>query len=51
LGDVLSLIEKVERELDQEKMQKMGEKFMRAEFTLEDFREQIKEIKVPSSNS
>jgi len=45
LGDVLSLIEKVERELDQEKMQKMGEKFMRAEFTLEDFREQIKEIK------
>ncbi|SHN54183.1 signal recognition particle subunit FFH/SRP54 (srp54) [Fervidobacterium gondwanense DSM 13020] len=45
LGDVLSLIEKVERELDQEKMQKMGEKFMRAEFTLDDFREQIKEIK------
>jgi len=45
LGDVLSLIEKVERELDREKMQKMGEKFMRAEFTLDDFREQIKEIK------
>ncbi|MFN3691973.1 MAG: signal recognition particle protein [Fervidobacterium sp.] len=45
LGDVLSLIEKVEREMDKEKMEKMGQKFMRAEFTLEDFREQIKEIK------
>jgi signal recognition particle subunit SRP54 len=45
LGDMLSLIEKVERELDKEKMEKMGQKFMRAEFTLEDFREQIKEIK------
>lgn len=45
LGDVLSLIEKVEREMDKEKMEKMGQKFMRAEFTLEDFREQIREIK------
>lgn len=45
LGDVLSLIERVERELDQEKLEKMGQKFIRAEFTLEDFREQIKEIK------
>ncbi|ODN31372.1 signal recognition particle protein [Fervidobacterium thailandense] len=45
LGDVLSLIERVERELDQEKLEKMGQKFVRAEFTLEDFREQIKEIK------
>ncbi|MGC8820486.1 MAG: signal recognition particle protein [Fervidobacterium sp.] len=45
LGDMLSLIEKVERELDKEKMEKMGQKFMRAEFTLEDFREQIKEVK------
>ncbi len=45
LGDMLSLIEKVERELDKEKMEKMSQKFMRAEFTLEDFREQIKEIK------
>ncbi len=45
LGDVLSLIDRVEKELDQEKMEKMGEKFIRAEFTLEDFKEQIKEIK------
>ncbi|HCI29198.1 MAG TPA: signal recognition particle protein [Fervidobacterium sp.] len=45
LGDVLSLIDKVEKELDQEKMQKMGEKFIKAEFTLEDFKEQIREIK------
>ncbi len=45
LGDILSLIEKAEQELDREKMEKMGEKFLRAEFDLEDFREQLKEIK------
>ncbi|QTA37742.1 signal recognition particle protein [Thermosipho ferrireducens] len=45
LGDVLTLIEKAEKELDQEKIKKLGSKFIRAEFTLEDFREQIKEIK------
>ncbi len=45
LGDILSLIEKAEKELDKEKMEKMGEKFLKAEFDLEDFREQLKEIK------
>ena len=45
MGDVLSLIEKVERELDQEKMKKSAEKFLKAEFTLEDFKEQLQEMK------
>ncbi|MBO8138944.1 MAG: signal recognition particle protein [Thermosipho sp. (in: Bacteria)] len=45
LGDVLSLIEKAEQELDKEKMQKLSKKMIQAEFTLEDFQEQLKEIK------
>ncbi|SHH40351.1 signal recognition particle protein [Thermosipho atlanticus] len=45
LGDVLSLIEKAEQELDKEKMKKLGKKMFTAEFTLEDFQEQLKEIK------
>lgn len=45
LGDVLSLIEKAEQELDKEKMQKLGKKMIEADFTLEDFQEQLKEIK------
>ncbi|MBO8160085.1 MAG: signal recognition particle protein [Thermosipho sp. (in: Bacteria)] len=45
LGDVLTLIEKAEQELDKEKMQKLGKKMLEADFTLEDFQEQLKEIK------
>ena len=45
MGDVLTLIEKAEKELDQEKMRKSAEKFLKAEFTLEDFKEQLEEIK------
>jgi signal recognition particle subunit SRP54 len=45
MGDVLSLIEKAEKELDKEKMEKVGKKILQAEFTLEDFQEQLKEMK------
>jgi len=45
MGDVLSLIEKIEQEMDKEKMEKTAKKFMQAEFTLEDFLDQIKQIK------
>ncbi|ANQ53021.1 signal recognition particle [Thermosipho affectus] len=45
LGDVLTLIEKAEQELDKEKMKNLGKKMINAEFTLEDFQEQLKEIK------
>ena len=45
MGDVLSLIEKIEREMDEEKLKESAQKFMKAEFTLEDFLDQIKQIK------
>jgi signal recognition particle subunit SRP54 len=45
MGDVLTLIEKAERELDQEKAQEAAEKMARAQFTLEDFLVQMQEVK------
>ena len=45
MGDVLSLIEKIEQEMDQEKMKKAAEKFIKAAFTLEDFLDQIKQVR------
>lgn len=45
LGDILSLIEKVEKELDREKMEVTAKKLLQSQFTLEDFREQLRELK------
>jgi signal recognition particle subunit SRP54 len=45
MGDVLTLIEKAEKELDQEKAAEAAEKMARAQFTLEDFLEQMRQIK------
>ncbi|MGR6980609.1 signal recognition particle protein [Testudinibacter sp. P27/CKL/0425] len=46
MGDVLSLIEDLERSVDKEKAEKMAQKFKKGdEFTLEDFREQLIEMK------
>ena len=45
MGDVLSLIEQLEKEVDREQMEKVAKKFIQAEFTLEDFLEEIKQIK------
>ncbi|HOJ88648.1 MAG TPA: signal recognition particle protein [Pseudothermotoga sp.] len=45
MGDVLTLIEKAEKELDKEKMETIGRKMLQAEFTLEDFQEQLREMK------
>lgn len=45
MGDVLTLIEKAQATLDQEKAQKAAEKFLRAQFTFEDFLEQLQAIK------
>ncbi len=45
MGDILTLIEKAEKELDKEKMEQMGKKILQAEFSLEDFREQLREMK------
>ncbi len=45
MGDVLSLIEKVQAEVDEKKALELQEKMERNAFTLEDFRDQLKQIK------
>jgi signal recognition particle subunit SRP54 len=45
MGDVLTLIEKVEKTVDARKAQQMAEKLRRSEFTLEDFREQLRQLR------
>ena len=45
MGDVLSLIEKVEKTVDQKKAQKLAEKIRKNEFTLEEFRDQIRQLR------
>ncbi|HXF57321.1 MAG TPA: signal recognition particle protein [Actinomycetota bacterium] len=45
MGDVLTLIERAEQELDREKARKAAEKMARAEFTLEDFLEQLRQVR------
>ena len=45
MGDVLSLIEKVQAEVDEEKALELQEKLERNDFTLEDFRDQLQQMK------
>src|ERR1041385_6981166 len=45
MGDVLSLIEKVEETIDQKNAEEMQRKLIDNEFTLEDFRDQIKQLR------
>ncbi len=45
MGDVLSLIEKAEATLDQEQALAVGRKLAKGEFDLEDFRQQLREVK------
>jgi signal recognition particle subunit SRP54 len=45
MGDVLSLVEKAEREMDAETAQASAERMLRAEFSLEDFLVQLREVK------
>jgi signal recognition particle subunit SRP54 len=45
MGDVLTLIEKAEAAFDQKKAEQMEKKLRNKEFTLEDFMEQMKEVK------
>jgi len=44
MGDVLSFLEKVEQNIDQKKAEEMQRKLIQDEFTLEDFRDQLKQI-------
>ncbi|HEV2386183.1 MAG TPA: signal recognition particle protein [Candidatus Acidoferrales bacterium] len=45
MGDVLSLIEKVEQTVDQRKARKLAEKIRKSAFTLEDFRDQLRQLR------
>ncbi|MBZ5611720.1 MAG: signal recognition particle protein [Acidobacteriia bacterium] len=45
MGDMLSLIEKVEESIDQKQAEEMQRKLIENEFTLEDFRDQLRQIR------
>jgi len=45
MGDVLSLVEKAERQLDEAKAKELERKIRREEFTLEDFLEQMQQVR------
>lgn len=45
MGDVLSLIEKAQETVDTQKAQELEKKLLKDTFTLEDFREQLQQIK------
>jgi signal recognition particle subunit SRP54 len=45
MGDVLSLIEKVEQNIDQKKTEEMQRKLIENEFTLDDFRDQLRQLR------
>ncbi|CUU04557.1 signal recognition particle subunit FFH/SRP54 (srp54) [Candidatus Kryptobacter tengchongensis] len=45
MGDIITLVEKAQRQVDEEKAKKLEEKLKKNQFTLEDFRDQIREIR------
>jgi signal recognition particle subunit SRP54 len=45
MGDVLTLVEKAEREMDQDKARESAERMLKNQFTLEDFLTQLREVK------
>ena len=45
MGDVMGLIEKAQKEFDQDEAKKMADKVLKDSFTLEDFRSQLKQMK------
>jgi signal recognition particle subunit SRP54 len=45
MGDVLSLIEKAEESVDREQAAELAEKIRKDEFTLDDFRDQLRQIR------
>jgi signal recognition particle subunit SRP54 len=43
-GDILSLVEKAQSEFDQDEMQRQEERLAKGEFTLDDFKAQLKQV-------
>jgi len=44
MGDVLTLIEKAEKDFDEDQAEKMAQKLLKNEFTLDDFQAQFKQV-------
>jgi len=51
MGDMLSLIEKAQESYDKEKAEELQRKFRKNEFTIEDFREHLKQLRKMGSIS
>src|SRR5437763_8800722 len=51
MGDVLSLIEKVEQEVDQKEAQRLAHRVAKDKFTLDDLRSQLQQVKKMGSMS
>ncbi len=51
MGDVLTLIEKAEKDFDEKEAEKLAKKMMRNEFTLDDFASQMKQVQKLGSMS
>jgi signal recognition particle subunit SRP54 len=51
MGDIVTLVEKAQENFDEEKADKLGEKLRKAQFTFEDFLDQLREIKKMGSLS
>jgi signal recognition particle subunit SRP54 len=51
MGDVLTLIEKAEKEFDEKESEKMAKKLLSNDFNLEDFRDQMKQVEKLGSMS
>ena len=45
MGDILSLVEKAQADIDEDKARRMEERMRRAEFTFEDFLEQLRQLR------
>ncbi len=45
MGDVLSLVEKAQSSMDAEKARELGKKMLTQQFTLEDFKEQLQQVR------
>ncbi len=45
MGDILSLVEQAQEKFDQDEMKRQEERLKKGEFTLDDFRKQLKQIK------
>ncbi len=51
MGDIVSLVEKVQENFDKKKMEEMEKRLRKAQFTFDDFREQLKQVKKMGSLS